>query len=356
MPSKAGYTVESVNENSGSQLNAASGVYCQPAIVYSPEEVPATSAMAWLRARCRDYARENGIIGEHECPCLGNDVNVQTGGIKSVVHHQGSDIKNNLIAVIPDMLKNAVLVQTERNGHSKSHILAAKVRYGESERYVCGMVIHENNGEYYYDHELMEIEDADPRSLRFNSRPGSRESASVMNIIRKVISASGFDKKDKRNTTFSLSDQSGEYSPAPDGEPPRLISAAYSPMQQEQIVKMLKPVMEGEMEGDSRALAEYLEICGVKLAREEDALYFARLARPWMDAPWPPPWPTTGSIPPRSSPGQRRMHGIGASSSPQDTPQPRPGPPGPGSGSLEDGIGRLFPFKNGDKMPSQNIQ
>ena len=283
VPSKAGYTVESVNENSGSQLNAASGVYCQPAIVYSPEEVPATSAMAWLRARCRDYARENGIIGEHECPCLGNDVNVQTGGIKSVVHHQGSDIKNNLIAVIPDMLKNAVLVQTERNGHSKSHILAAKVRYGESERYVCGMVIHENNGEYYYDHELMEIEDADPRSLRFNSRPGSRESASVMNIIRKVISASGFDKKDKRNTTFSLSDQSGEYSPAPDGEPPRLISAAYSPMQQEQIVKMLKPVMEGEMEGDSRALAEYLEICGVKLAREEDALYFARLARQELD-------------------------------------------------------------------------
>ena len=134
VPSKAGYTVESVNENSGSQLNAASGVYCQPAIVYSPEEVPATSAMAWLRARCRDYARENGIIGEHECPCLGNDVNVQTGGIKSVVHHQGSDIKNNLIAVIPDMLKNAVLVQTEGNGHSRTHILAVKVRYGEAER------------------------------------------------------------------------------------------------------------------------------------------------------------------------------------------------------------------------------
>lgn len=284
VPSKAGYTVESVNENSGSQLNAASGVYCQPAIVYSPEEVPATSAMAWLRARCRDYARENGIIGEHECPCIDHDVNVSvTGGsIRSVLNHNGSDIKNNLIAVIPEMLKNAVLVQTEGNGHSRTHILAVKVRYGEAERYVCGMVIHENNGEYYYDHELMEIEDADPRGLPENTR-GVREPASVMNIIRKVISASGFDKKDKRNTAFSLSDQSGEYSPAPDGEPPRLISAAYSPMQQEQIVKMLKPVMEGEMEGDSRALAEYLEICGVKLAREEDALYFARLARQELD-------------------------------------------------------------------------
>lgn len=284
VPSKAGYTVESVNENSGSQLNAARGVYCPPAIVYSPEEVPATSAMAWLRARCRDYARENGIIGEHECPCIDHDVNVSvTGGsIRSVLNHNGSDIKNNLIAVIPEMLKNAVLVQTEGNGHSRTHILAVKVRYGEAERYVCGMVIHENNGEYYYDHELMEIEDADPRGLPENTR-GVREPASVMNIIRKVISASGFDKKDKRNTTFSLSDLPGEYSPTPEGEPPRLISAAYSPLQQEQIVKMLKPVMEGEMEGDSRALAEYLEICGVKLARTEDALYFARLARQELD-------------------------------------------------------------------------
>lgn len=86
-----------------------------------------------------------------------------------------------------------------------------------------------------------------------------------------------------REEIFSLSDQSGEYSPTSDGEPPRLISAAYSPLQQEQIVKMLKPVMEGEMEGDSRALAEYLEICGVKLARTEDALYFARLARQELD-------------------------------------------------------------------------
>ena len=284
VPSKAGYAVERVNEECGSQLNAARGVYCPPVIVYSPDEVPATSAMAWLRARCRDYARDNGIIGEHECPCIDHEVNVSVteGSIRSVLNHNGSDIKNNLIAVIPEMLKNAVLVQTEGNGHSKSHILAVKVRYGEAERYVCGMVIHENNGEYYYDHELMEIEDADPRGLPENTR-GVREPASVMNIIRNVLSASGFDKKDKRNTAFSLSDQSGEYSPAPDGEPPRLISAAYSPMQQEQIVKMLKPVMDGEMGEDAEALGEYLEICGVKLARTEDALYFARLARQELD-------------------------------------------------------------------------
>lgn len=85
------------------------------------------------------------------------------------------------------------------------------------------------------------------------------------------------------NKQLSITDLPGEYSPAPDGEPPRLISAAYSPLQQEQIVKMLKPVMDGEMGEDAEALGEYLEICGVKLARTEDVLYFARLARQELD-------------------------------------------------------------------------
>ncbi|MGN0867729.1 MAG: hypothetical protein ACI4SG_08665 [Oligosphaeraceae bacterium] len=48
-------------------------------------------------------------------------------------------------------------------------------------------------------------------------------------------------------------------------------------------MKILKPVMDGEMGEDAEALGEYLEICGVKLARQEDALYFARLARQELD-------------------------------------------------------------------------
>ena len=49
-----------------------------------------------------------------------------------------------------------MLIQTENNGSNKTHILAAKVRYG-GERFVVGLVINENNGKFFYDHELTEI-------------------------------------------------------------------------------------------------------------------------------------------------------------------------------------------------------
>ena len=205
--SKEGYRVERVNENAGRELTEAQGVAAQPEQIYKHGEVPAEQPQKWIRIRCMEYAKTHNVIGDHDAPVLGNGVHVTVGGVKAVLNHPGSDIKNNLIAAIPEMLKNAVLIQTERldakNSLNQTHLLASKVRYGDK-RFIVGMIIHENQGKFYYDHELMEIENADFQ----NGRPGTTgaqvESASVLNVIRKALLSSGFDTKNEKNLRFSI--------------------------------------------------------------------------------------------------------------------------------------------------------
>ncbi len=205
--SKEGYRVERVNENAGRELTEAQGVAAPPEQIYKHGEVPAEQPQKWIRIRCMEYAKTHNVIGDHDAPVLGNGVHVTVGGVKAVLNHPGSDIKNNLIAAIPEMLKNAVLIQTERldakNSLNQTHLLASKVRYGDK-RFIVGMIIHENQGKFYYDHELMEIENADFQ----NGRPGTTgaqvESASVLNVIRKALLSSGFDTKSEKNLRFSI--------------------------------------------------------------------------------------------------------------------------------------------------------
>ena len=81
------------------------------------------------------------------------------------------------------------------NGSNLSHILAAKVRYGD-ERLIMGMVVHENNGKYYYDHELIEIKKAEYRRLP-DTTGVNENSDSVINIIQNQLFSTGFDKKNQ---------------------------------------------------------------------------------------------------------------------------------------------------------------
>lgn len=204
VPSKAGFAVERVNENAGREFNDAKGVIVQPEQIYKRGEVPEEQPRTWLRKRCVEYARSHHILGEHETPALGDGVKVSVGSVKAVLYHPGSDIKNNLIAAIPDMLKDAVLIQVEDNGRNKSYLLASKVRYGEDERFIAGMIVHESQGKFYYDHELVEIEDADIQNgLPLSTLGTGSESASVITIIQDALFASGFDKKDNRNIRFA---------------------------------------------------------------------------------------------------------------------------------------------------------
>ncbi len=194
IPSKAGFRVERVNENAGRELNAAKGVVVQPEMIYKHGEVPERQPQKWLREKCMEYAKSHNVIGEHSAPALRDGVKVSVGSVKAVLNHPGSDIKNNLIAVIPDMLENSVLVQTESNGRINTHLLAVKVRYGENDRFIVGMVIQENQGKYYYDHELSEMNNADFQSGLPGTTGVDSESASVLTIIQNVLFSSVFDK------------------------------------------------------------------------------------------------------------------------------------------------------------------
>ena len=201
VPSKDGYIVERVNENAGTEFNHASGVVCKENAVFSEADLPVSGKMAWIKQRFLEYAKENGIIGLHNTPCLGGDVEVTKGGIFNDLNHHGTPIRHNMIAVIPEMLKNAVLIQTESDGRSATHILAAKVRYG-GERFVVGLVINESNGKFFYDHELTEI-DALTGGTSEEPDAGTIK-ASVLNVTRNALLSSGFDAKNAKNIRFSV--------------------------------------------------------------------------------------------------------------------------------------------------------
>lgn len=210
--SKHGYDVEHVNENAGHELNEAKGVIAEPGKIYQRGDVPKLQPVGWIKKRCISYARQNGIIGEHSTPCLGDGVNVSVGGIRSIANHSGSDIKNNLIAYIPELLKNAVLIQTETNKMSRTHLIAAKVRYS-NERFVVGMIIHENAGKFYYNHELVEIENADRYRLPASTSGVGNKSASTINVIQNALMSSGFEKNNPKNLKFSkpAAEEDAEY-------------------------------------------------------------------------------------------------------------------------------------------------
>ena len=128
-----------------------------------------------------------------------------------------------MIAVIPEMLKNAVLIQTENNGANKTHILAAKVRYG-GERFVVGLVVNENNGKFFYDHELTEINAlTDSAFEETNAGPNK---ASVLNVVRKSLLSSGFDANDAKNTRFSVR----EFDPTAGNERAKNVVAMLRPL------------------------------------------------------------------------------------------------------------------------------
>lgn len=199
--SKEGYRVERVNENAGREFNEADGVVCIKDVVFTSSELPKTGKMKWIKERLVAYSREHGVLGLHETSCLDDFVKVTENGIVNDLNHRGTAIRQNMIAVIPEMLKNAVLIQTESDRRSKTHILAVKVRYGD-ERFVVGLVVNENNGKYFYDHELTEINAvADGTSEKTDA---GQTKASVLNVIRKALLSSGFDTGSEKNLRFSI--------------------------------------------------------------------------------------------------------------------------------------------------------
>lgn len=221
--SKEGYRVERVNENAGRDLTEAQGVVCEVNQVFNPEEAPEKGFKGWVLKKIREYETAHHLKGKYDTPALASEVNIVESSIRSIGNHAGPDAKYNLYPAIPDMLKNAVLIQTEAHDAqgsssvlSRSHLLATKVRYGEN-RYVVVMVIHESNGEFYYDHSLLLLKEGElgNRKAEINEAEESKwnpaktagpasSSAQVLKVAREALLSSGFDTKNEKNLRFSI--------------------------------------------------------------------------------------------------------------------------------------------------------
>ena len=220
--SKEGYRVERVNENAGRDLTEAQGVVCEVNQVFNPEDAPEKGFKGWVLNKIREYETAHPLKGKYDTPALGSEVNIVESSIRSIGNHAGPDAKYNLYPAIPDMLKNAVLIQTEAHDAqgsssvlSRSHLLATKVRYGEN-RYVVVMVIHESNGEFYYDHSLLLLKEGELGNRKAENEaeeskwnpaktagPAS-SSAQVLKVAREALLSSGFDTGSEKNLRFSI--------------------------------------------------------------------------------------------------------------------------------------------------------
>ncbi len=214
VPSKAGYEVTRVNETCGSDLNAAQGVVCEQINqVFDPKDAPKTGFGKWISIKVQEAMNRLGLIGRSiNTPALGGDVVISPATARALGNHGGPDVKYNIIPAIPEMLQNAVLVQTEAFANSKgntidaaSHLLAAKVRY-DGKRYIAAMVIHESNGIKYYDHSIILIEKTELTGQGDvpAGAPTTSGSASVLKIVQNALLSSGFDKFSDANTRFSI--------------------------------------------------------------------------------------------------------------------------------------------------------
>ena len=218
--SKEGYRVERVNENAGRDLTEAQGVVCEVNQVFNPEEAARNKGnfFGWATKKLIAYEKAHPMRGSYYTPALGNSVEIAKSSLKSLGNHPGENAKYNLLPAVPDMLKNAVLIQSEANidkntqsVRSHSHLLAAKVRYGKDDRYVAIMVIREGNGKLYYDHSLLILkEESLGREMAAeNGNPAqtagsSSHTAQVLKVAREALLSSGFDTKSEKNLRFSI--------------------------------------------------------------------------------------------------------------------------------------------------------
>lgn len=222
--SKEGYRVERVNENAGRDLTEAQGVVCEVNQVFNPEEAPKDKFFGWAVKKVKEYEKAHPLAGSYNTPALGKNVEVRKSTIRSIGNHGGPDEKFNLYPAVPDMLHNAVLIQSEANidentqaVRSYSHILASKVRYGEK-RFVAIMVIHESDRICYYDYSILLIEDGTlgmpeghkigKKEAAENGSPAtagpSSHTAQVLKVAREALLSSGFDTKNEKNLRFSI--------------------------------------------------------------------------------------------------------------------------------------------------------
>jgi hypothetical protein len=148
-----------------------------------------------VRRAAKQWATKNGIVGDFQNVDTDWVVRVSRGGIKSALAHGAGPEKVQAIAALPELLKNGILIHSERNYKGKSltsHIFASKLVLGDKE-FVAGLVVHEDqNGKKFYDHEMSKIKSLDSATPQSGvplegEKPSAPNQGSVINIIRQEL-------------------------------------------------------------------------------------------------------------------------------------------------------------------------
>jgi hypothetical protein len=155
------------------------------------EEKPFPEKMADKRNAVIAWLESKGWLKKWKNDDTGWDINVSKKGIRDTTAHGFGEGKAQVLAALPDLIKNAVYVAPGKkleNGN-KRHIFAAKTAVGNGETFVVALVVEEDkNGKRFYNHELTEIENLDNPSLArqpdgIGSLEANRDS-SVLDIVR----------------------------------------------------------------------------------------------------------------------------------------------------------------------------
>jgi len=153
--------------------------------------------------RVLSWVQSKNIFGQHTNKDTGWDnIGVSKKSVKSVVKHDGKDVKVALLEKVPELINDGIYLETttKNNDGLISHIFAGKATI-DGVPYAVSYVVREDvNGRRYYDHNLTKIEALDrvdnqapDVSQLVGTYHAGKESSS--NILKKHLGVNTQDKK-----------------------------------------------------------------------------------------------------------------------------------------------------------------
>jgi hypothetical protein len=190
---KEGSKVEKFNQSAASDFQKAETAATTGREIFGADGIPKESSLKAIIEKVTEWGLENGLFGDHPTPSLGGPVRVTANSVKNDLSHWAGPEKTESLAVLSDMLAKAVFIQTEISGRGgvKSHILAAKLNIGGQSK-VVSIVVRENEGKLFYDHEFVEKKEGGPTASQpVGTNTRSRLAGESPSVGRVVANALG---------------------------------------------------------------------------------------------------------------------------------------------------------------------
>lgn len=144
-----------------------------------------------FRQRALEWLAQKDVFGVYRNIDKGWDIRFSKGSARDVMAHSAGDGKVALLAHAPDLIKNAVYLDTPtRDDGTISHIFAAKAAI-DGEIGTIGIIVREDsNGNRYYDHMISNEEgNRAETSLHAHTADGNppEDPNNIHNIIKKHL-------------------------------------------------------------------------------------------------------------------------------------------------------------------------